>query len=580
MALTAGLNMAIRGMMTTAVKTTLSSQNITNADKTGYSRKELQVNYLTTNTGSTPVAGIVVGTTDKFMVKALVGDISTYSAKNVVSSSLDYYVTQVGNTDGTNSLSNYLDSMYSTLQYLATNPETNANKSEVVQTADGLASSLRDLTNDIQKLRLQNEQKIADSVNNINAIIDRINTLNEKITGGVSGDSSTAEYEDQRNLELQNLAGEMDIQYFYTANNRLQLYTGDGQALLLSQPQKLTYAVTNQVNSTTLYPADFSPISLNGADITNSLRSGKLAGYIDLRDDIYPKEQAKLDEFANVLKNQINTLLNTGASVPSRNIVEGSLKNLTAGTTFSATGTVRVAVTDRTGTIVNYSDINLSSMTNINDVMTALNGIPGVTASLNTDGQLKITATPSTNGISINPMTSSVTSSTGESFSSYFGLNDLFTGTAGASDIKVSNYLLNAPEYLAIGVLSSSATLAVGDRGVNRGDGSIAQSLSDMLNSNVPFNAAGDFAAQNNTLQRYAQAFMSSAASKADLAQKDSDTSLQVYKTSSDLLTSHNGVNVDEETAKLLVYQNQYQAGAQVVKTIQEMLDALIAAIR
>lgn len=580
MALTAGLNMAIRGMMTTAVKTTLSSQNITNADKTGYSRKELQVNYLTTNTGSTPVAGIVVGTTDKFMVKALVGDISTYSAKNVVSSSLDYYVTQVGNTDGTNSLSSYLDSMYSTLQYLATNPETNANKSEVVQTADGLASSLRDLTNDIQKLRLQNEQKIADSVNNINAIIDRINTLNEKITGGVSGDSSTAEYEDQRNLELQNLAGEMDIQYFYTANNRLQLYTGDGQALLLSQPQKLTYAVTNQVNSTTLYPADFSPISLNGADITNSLRSGKLAGYIDLRDDIYPKEQAKLDEFANVLKNQINTLLNTGASVPSRNIVEGSLKNLTAGTTFSATGTVRVAVTDRTGTIVNYSDINLSSMTSINDVMTALNGIPGVTASLNTDGQLRITATPSTNGISINPMTSSVTSSTGESFSSYFGLNDLFTGTAGASDIKVSNYLLNAPEYLAIGVLSSSATLAVGDRGVNRGDGSIAQSLSDMLNSNVPFNAAGDFAAQNNTLQRYAQAFMSSAASKADLAQKDSDTSLQVYKTSSDLLTSHNGVNVDEETAKLLVYQNQYQAGAQVVKTIQEMLDALIAAIR
>ena len=159
-------------------------------------------------------------------------------------------------------------------------------------------------------------------------------------------------------------------------------------------------------------------------------------------------------------------------------------------------------------------------------------------------------------------------------------MNDLFTGTAGASDIKVSSYLLTAPEYLSIGTLSTSATLAVGDRGVNRGDGSIAQSLADMLNNNVSFNAAGDFAAQNNTLQRYAQAFISSAASKADLSQKDSDTSLSVFKTSSDLLTSNNGVNVDEETAKLLVYQNQYQAGAQVVKTIQEMLDALIAAIR
>lgn len=580
MALTAGLNMAIRGMMTTAVKTSLSSQNITNADKTGYTRKELEVKYLTTTSGSTPVAGVVVGTGDKFMMKALVSDISAYQAKDVISSSLDYYVTQVGSTDGANSISSYLDNMYSSLQYLATNPETAANKSEVVQTADGLASSLRDLSNDIQKLRLQNEQKIADSVNNINSILGRINELNDKVSGSVSGDASTAEYEDQRNVELQNLASEMDIQYFYTSNNRLQIYTGDGQALLLSQPQKLTYSVTNQVSSSTTYPTDFSPISLNGVDITNSLRSGKLAAYVDLRDNIFPKEQAKLDEFTNVLKDQVNTLLNTGASVPSRTVMTGSLKGLNAATPFSATGTVRVAVTDSTGLVVNYSDINLSSMTSIGDVMTALNGMPGVTASLNSEGQLSITASPSTNGISINPMSSSVTSSTGQGFSSYFGLNDMFTGTAGASDVKVSSYLLASPNYLSISQLSSSATLAVGDRGVNRGDGSIAQSLSDMLNSNVSFNAAGDFSSQSNTLQRYAQAFISSAASKADLSQKDTDTALSVYKTSSDLVTSSSGVNVDEETAKLLLYQNQYQAGAQVVKTIQDMLDALIAAIR
>ena len=175
------------------------------------------------------------------MMKALIGDISTYQAKNVVSQSLDYYSTQVGNTDGTNSLSTSLDTLYSALQYVATNPETAANKSEVVQTADILANSLRDLTNDIQKLRLSNEQKIADSVNNINAIVDRINTLNDKISSSTRGDASVAEYEDERNLELQNLASEIDIQYFYTDDNRLQIYTGTGDTLLLSQPQKLSY---------------------------------------------------------------------------------------------------------------------------------------------------------------------------------------------------------------------------------------------------------------------------------------------------------------------------------------------------
>jgi flagellar hook-associated protein 1 FlgK len=101
-----------------------------------------------------------------------------------------------------------------------------------------------------------------------------------------------------------------------------------------------------------------------------------------------------------------------------------------------------------------------------------------------------------------------------------------------------------------------------------------------MLNSNVSFNAAGDFAAQNNTLQRYAQAYISNVASKSDISQRDADTSFQVFKTSSDLLTSTNGVNLDEETAKLLIYQNQYSAGAQVVTTIKDMLDALIAAVR
>ena len=64
------------------------------------------------------------------------------------------------------------------------------------------------------------------------------------------------------------------------------------------------------------------------------------------------------------------------------------------------------------------------------------------------------------------------------------------------------------------------------------------------------------------------------------MSEKQSNTTYQVFKTSNDLLTSSSGVNVDEETTKLLLYQNQYQAGAQIVKTIQEMMDALLAALR
>lgn len=579
MALTAGLNMALSGMMTTELKTNLSSQNIANADKAGYTRKDLQVNYLTSNAGSTPVSGIVVGSNNQFLVKALVDDISGYQRDAVISISLDYYNTQLGSTSGTNTLSSYLDSMYASLQYLATNPETSANKSEVVTTAENMANSLRDMSSTVQKLRLDAEQKISASIDNINSILDQIASLNDKITDGTSNDASLADYQDQRNLALQSLSSELGIQYFYTNDNRLQIYTENGNALLLSEPHYIQYTPTNVVNSTISYPTNFSPISLDGVDLTTILSTGKLAGYVELRDTTYVDEQAKLDEFSDVLKTQINTLLNTGASVPPRALMEGSLQGLTVGTAFTATGTIRVAVTDSSGTIVNYSNINLAAMTNISDLLTALNGVAGLTATLNADGELSIAVSPTTNGVVINPLSSAVTSSSSESFSQYFGLNDLFVSTT-AEDIDISDYLKTNPEYLSIGVLSSSATLAVGDRGVARGDGSIADAIADMLNSNVSFSAAGDFTAQSNTLQRYIQAFMSNVASEASLAQRETDTSAAVYKASADLLSSAAGVNIDEETAKLLQYQNQYEAAAQVVSTIQEMLQTLIDAMR
>ena len=309
------------------------------------------------------------------------------------------------------------------------------------------------------------------------------------------------------------------------------------------------------------------------------MSGGKLGANINLRDNIFVGEQQKLDELARVLKTEVNTILNTGASIPGRSLMEGSLQALTPATGFTATGSIRAAVVDQNGVVVNFADINLAAMTTINDVTTALSAIPGLTATLNADGELSLSVVPTTNGIVINPLNSSVTSSTGESFSQYFGLNDLFYGP-NAETIKVSDYLISRPDYLSTGTLDPIATLAIGDQGVARGDGSVADAVANLLTSTLSFSAAGNFAAQSNSLLAYSQAFMSDAATQASIAQGEADTSYLVYSTSYNLMTSVSGVNVDEETAKMLLLQNQYEASAQVIATIQEMLDALINAMR
>lgn len=577
--LTACLSTALKSMMITELKTNLSSQNITNADKAGYMRKDVEVQYITSTAGSLPVSGIIVGNADPYMIKSVVKDTSAYNYNITLSNSLDIYSKQLGSTSGTNSLSASLDDMYSALQYLSTNPEVSANKSEVVTIADSLTSSMRNLSHSIQALRLDTENKIATSVNTINSILDRISTLNFKIAkGDASNDISLANYQDQRDQELQSLSAEIGIQYFYNDTNEVQIFTDTGGTLLLSQPHHLQFTPTLQVNGSTTYPANFSPIALDGKDQTTQISSGKLAALVSLRDTVYANEQDKLDELATVLKTQVNTLLNTGASVANRNPVLGTLSGLTGSTAFAATGSIRLAVTNNAGTIVNYADVNLSAVTDITGLMTALNTVPGVSATLS-GGKLQIAASSAANGIAINPLNSSVTSSTGQSLSQYFGLNDMFTGNS-AENININDYLRSNPELLAIGVLSSSASLAVGERGVNRGDGSIADAIADLLNSNVPIAAAGDFPSQNNSLQHYAQTILSAAASKADNAQQQADISQEIYKASYDIITSASGVNVDEETAKLLQYQNQYEAGAHIISTVQEMLRSLMDAIR
>src|SRR6202008_1749421 len=97
---------------------------------------------------------------------------------------------------------------------------------------------------------------------------------------------------------------------------------------------------------------------------------------------------------------------------------------------------------------------DLSSYATVGDLVTAINGISGLSASVDSDGHLSITATGSGNGGPLHEKTSSVGSS-GEGFSDYFGLNDLVTGTS-AADIAVNSKILSGTNELQLATLDSS----------------------------------------------------------------------------------------------------------------------------
>ncbi|MBV8651092.1 MAG: flagellar hook-associated protein FlgK, partial [Alphaproteobacteria bacterium] len=220
----------------------------------------------------------------------------------------------------------------------------------------------------------------------------------------------------------------------------------------------------------------------------------------------------------------------------------------------------------------------LSGLSTVSDVLSALNSISGVSASLDSNGHLVVTATGSGEGIAINEMTSSV-GSAGSGFSDYFGLNDLVTGGSSASTIAVRSDILASPTTLATGELDASSTLTTGATVVTAGDSTVATSLYDALSAKQSFSAAGGLGATTTSFSSYAGDIISGVATAYQDASSEAttrDTALTSLQTS---FSNQSGVNTDQETELLTQLQSQYAAAAKVISAEQSMFTTLLDAV-
>lgn len=572
-----GLHMAYRGIQATEENIKVASQNITNADRAGYTRKSYTADYITGNFGTVPIGGTVSSSLNQYLVDGVVNDTFDVSRKNVIAEYLDVYIRRTGDIVSDFSLTSTLNEFFTNLDLLAVTPENRAQKSQIVSDAEVIALYLRDMSSSIQEQRTDAELEIDKTINRINESLTVIDDINDKIllTSGKNA-TTLVEYEDQRVAELQKLAEEIDVTFFYDNSNRMQVYLPSGQPLITSSPYYMSFDPQATLTTNVTYPGIINPIEVNGVDVTNDIGGGKLAGLIELRDEVLINEQEKYDEFANVLMDTMNAVLNTGASRPPRNEMTGD-EGFSAADPWAGSGFVRIGLTNENGVVQSFTNIDLSTYGTVGDVVTALN-VTGITASLGPAGELVLTSTDPTLGISINEMDSDI-GAENQGFSDYFGLNDMFSGE-GARNIRVADYLLEDSDLLALGRFDGSAGLAIGDVGITVGDTSVVEGLSTALDASVSFDAAGDFSAQSLSLRSYAESIMSRAALNASNAADAAESAEVIRQQGADFMNNVTGVNIDEETAILLELESHYQASAQVIAVIKGLLEELIAAVR
>jgi flagellar hook-associated protein 1 FlgK len=582
-------SIAFSGLSSTSVQISVTSSNISNADTTGYTKKTANQSSSVTNgvgTGVT-VTGIT-STVDKLLLKSLVSadsDLGSADTTNTYLTSLEKLYGSTSSTSSSStgtSLANGIASLESALSSLASTPSSASLQSNVVSALDDVTSQLRETSSGIQKLRSNADQDISSSINSVNTDLQNIADLNAEIKQTAAAGQSTADLEDQRNTALQDVASKMNVSYYTASNGDLQVYTTTGQALVDSSAHKISYTSAANVSSSTTYTAGssssgFSAITVNGVDITSQISGGSIGGLITLRDKTLPAAQSQLDQLATQLASAVNTVSNSASSVPAPTSLTGTT-GVTSSTALSATGTVRLAVTDKSGNLVSYSDLDLSSYSTVGDLVTAINGISGMSASIDANGHLAITATGSGNGVAINEMTSSIGSSS-EGFSDYFGLNDLVTGTS-ASDIAVNSSILTGSSELQLATLDSSSSLTVGSSVLTSGSATVVNAFSSALTASRTFSSTGGLAATTGSFADYASAIVSDVASKSSQASTNYTAKETAQSTYASSLSSQSGVNLDEESANLSTLQNQYSAASALISAINTMYSALITAVQ
>lgn len=586
MSLDVARSIAVSSLMATQVQISVASANIANASTTGYTVKTaMQAATVSGGVGTGTTITAITSNVDRLLLKSLVAATSELGSANTSSGYLDQLQALYGSTTGTDStgtsLANTLASLETALSSLSSTASSASLQANAVSALDDVAAQLRDTSSGIQTLRGNADTAIASAVDDVNTQLNAIASLNGQIKLAAASGQPTGDLEDQRNNALQDVASQMNVSYFISSSGDMQIFTASGQALVDSSVHPLSFTAASSVTAISTYDTTastgLSGISVNGVDVTSQIGSGNIGALVSLRDTVLPAAQTQLDQLATQLASSLNAVSNAGTAVQPPASLTGTTA-VTATTSLNATGTVRIAAADASGKLVSYGDIDLSTISTVGDLVTAINGISGLSASINSSGNLVITSSNSGNGVSINEMTSAV-GSPAVGLSDYLGLNDLVTGT-GASNIAVRSDILGNSGLLPVGTLDSSATLTTGSSVLSTGSATVIDALYSALTGNTSFSASGGLGASTGSFADYAADLVSNVASRATTATTTLTSKQTTLSTFSSAMSSQSGVNLDEETATISTLQNQYTAASQLIQSINAMFTALMTAIQ
>jgi flagellar hook-associated protein 1 FlgK len=627
MSLGQALATAMSGLRVTQASLALVSSNVANAESPGYVRKTLnQITGITGDFGSSVRINGVNRELDQYLQTQIRTETSGAAYADVRATYLSNLQSVYGNPDSTGTIEDAFNKLTTAVQGLSTSPDSASARIGVVNAAQALAQQLNATTQGIQNLRANAETGINDSINVANNALTQIALINNQLQNNGRTDASTASLLDQRDQYIDQISQLMDIRVVTNNLNQVTLFTNSGVQLVGTEAARLAFNPQGTVTPNTLY--DPNPLKNNLGTITidfphggsydmvatSAIRSGKLAAYLELRDNSLVKAQAQVDQFAASMSSALSDQTTAGVAAPASVLPQAGfdidLTGLQAGNVARISYKDNITGITHNLSIVRVDDPSILPLSNnatldpndevlgidfsggMASVVTQLNGALGASASLqfsNPSGStLRVLDDGATNrsdvlAASVTKTVSSLTSGSAQ-LPLFTDGGALYTGaltangaqqTGLAGRISINTALLGDPSRTI--VYSTSPLTAAGD--TKRSDFILGQLMTGTYRYSPESGIGTTGTPFTGTLLNFARQVISMQGEAASSAALLADGQEVVLNTLQNKMNATSGVNIDDEMAHLLALQNSYSANARVMATVKDMYDVLIAAM-
>ncbi|MBW4051715.1 MAG: flagellar hook-associated protein FlgK [Proteobacteria bacterium] len=628
------LSTSVSGLLAFQQALDVTSNNISNASTPGYS---VETANLAEAPGQQTSAGFVgngvdvqsiTRTFNEFLAQQVRSSQASYSSSNTLATQ----AAQVDNmlSDSSTGLPATLQSFVNSLQTVATTPTSTAARQALLSQAQALAQQLTSYDSQISQFGAQLETQVSGDVSQINTITANIASLNQQIATASSAGQTPNQLLDQRDQLITQLSKYVSVQTNTESNGAMDVYVGTGQALVTGASASTLSTVPGT------YDASQLGITISGgggtkANITSEISGGDLGGLLSARSQVLDPARNAIGQVSVAVATIVNqqqqsgmdltgaqgqpmfsvggvqvlpSSINTGSA--SLTVTRGALSSLTAdnyrlqssGGSWQLTDLTTGQPVAMTGSGTSGSPFQAAGLSIVTSgaaasgdsflIQPTAAATAGFAVTLTSPAQIAAASlvqgtagASNTGGATVSGAAVTHPSAwVSDTYTVTFAAGNAYTvKNSGGTQVASGTYTSGTPISFAGAQLTLSGSPAAGDtftvglnNPANTGDSSNLLAMTTAL-------SAAALNGGTTSVTGAANSLVSRIGLVTQQAQSNATAQQTANQDATTALNNSSGVNLDQQAASMLQFQQAYQAMAQMIQASSQMFNSLMTAL-